>query len=184
MKAKLGLLTILIILVIIISGCTIPQATPQPQQGISYSVLGCSGDAFSLTEEDLAKPPYKMTAETVGDTIKLYKKQSHYCGADITIEMQKEGNVIKLIESNHNAIAKCMCLYDVNVTLTDLEGKYKIELWGVKQLAHETVPNKYEFVKLDEVSCDIENGLCCREGHYISGCKLGPCCCPKGALCD
>ena len=29
-----------------------------------------------------------------------------------------------------------------------------------------------------------EYNLCCGKDEYVKGCKLGPCCCPKGALCD
>ncbi len=175
MKIKLVLPVILIIGVIAISGCAVSPTTPLSQRGISYSVSKCLGDPWNLTEDQLAKPPYKVTSEVAGGVIKLYKKQAHYCGADIKIEMQKEGNTIKLTESNHAPVAKCMCLYDVNVSLTDFnQNTNKIELWGVKQLATELYPiEKLDEIRVRIMECETKGGYCtgalsmtCKSGYY------------------
>ncbi len=61
----------------------------------------------------------------------------YVCCADIELEMEIEGNLIRITEVNEGEMCKCMCSYEIEAETSLLPGTYKVEVYGVE---HEGQP--------------------------------------------
>ena len=53
--------------------------------------------------------------------------------AETHVEMQREGGVVKLIETNEGEICRCMCGYALEMENTGLPaGRYTVQVWGIQ----------------------------------------------------
>ncbi len=75
---------------------------------------------------------------TVQDgAIHIEQKLAYVCCAELSISAGRDGNVLRIIETNVGEVCRCMCGYQVVVDLPGLPaGDYAVEVWGVQ---HEDV---------------------------------------------
>ncbi|MFZ5365362.1 MAG: DUF333 domain-containing protein [Patescibacteria group bacterium] len=105
--------------------------------GVDYEVRGCD-------EEKLRDPLAQEKKDRIADmTIDgNYVNFTHYlnyvCCADIEVEImdtvvEDDKTTIKLLESNTGEMCRCVCDYEVDITLGYLDPfKYTVEMYGVE----------------------------------------------------
>ncbi len=74
----------------------------------------------------------------VSDGIRIQQVLDYVCCAVIELRLEREGNLLKVIEKNTGDICKCMCSYDVDAQIKVLPGTYKVEVWGVEHEGYTT----------------------------------------------
>ncbi len=68
-----------------------------------------------------------------GGAIHVEQNLSYVCCAELALAAGRDGEVIKLVETNVGQVCRCMCGYPVTVDLTGLDpGTYTVEVWGVQ----------------------------------------------------
>lgn len=104
----------------------------EPGQGpqLTYSNSGCLSN-----RGDPAKAKDEIIAEVKGNEVYVTHRNAWYncCIEEIKVELEQEGNLIKLIETAilEGSGCRCMCLYDVSVAISDLAvGEYLIQVWN------------------------------------------------------
>jgi len=61
------------------------------------------------------------------------QKVSYVCCAELALSAGRDGDVIRVIETNAGKVCRCMCGYPVRAELTGLPaGTYTVEIWGVQ----------------------------------------------------
>ncbi len=74
----------------------------------------------------------------VSDGIRIQQVLDYVCCAEIELGVERDGNVLKIIEKNVGEMCKCMCSYDVDAQIDVLPGTYKVEVWGVEYEGYTT----------------------------------------------
>jgi hypothetical protein len=65
--------------------------------------------------------------------IHVEQKLAYVCCADLILAAGRDGEVIRLVETNVGEVCRCMCGYPVTADLTGLDpGAYTVEVWGVQ----------------------------------------------------
>lgn len=120
-RIRCGLLGVLLLL----THCGQPTTEP----ALSYAVGECDQ---SIAADELANwPAVEITAQ--GGTVRVRQQINYVCCAEIRVEMQQEGGVVKLIETNVGEICRCMCGYTAEMEITGLPaGRYTIQVWGIQ----------------------------------------------------
>lgn len=86
----------------------------------------------SIRVEDLDE--WAGVVVTVQDgTIHIEQNLSYVCCAVLAVSAGREGNTIKVIETNVGEMCRCMCGYPLTIDLAGLpDGAYTVEVWGVQ----------------------------------------------------
>ena len=133
-------------------GCLEDPSIYDPK--VRFSMAGCIEEYSSLKEIPPRHRP-KTDIRVRDGIVKIIRMENTYCGSHLFVELEKEGNLLKLMESNYNPPKDCICKYDLNMEITNLDpGVYTVELWGIEQLQ----VNGTEAVKLDtgEVAVNVK----------------------------
>jgi hypothetical protein len=65
--------------------------------------------------------------------IHVEQNLSYVCCAELALAAGRDGEVIRVIETNVGQVCRCMCGYPVTADVTGLEsGRYTMEVWGVQ----------------------------------------------------
>jgi len=68
-----------------------------------------------------------------GSVIHVDQRLPYVCCAELALSAGRDGDVIRVIETNVGDICRCMCGYAVTIELTGLPpGTYTIEIWGIQ----------------------------------------------------
>jgi len=68
-----------------------------------------------------------------GDVIHVEQNLSYVCCAELALSAGRDGEVIKLIETNVGEVCRCVCGYPVIANIDGLDpGTYTVEVWGVQ----------------------------------------------------
>jgi len=80
----------------------------------------------------------EFSVDTSVDTVQegaihIEQNLSYVCCAELALTAGREGEVIKVIETNVGEVCRCMCGYPLTADLTGLSpGTYTVEVWGVQ----------------------------------------------------
>ena len=108
-----------------LSACGLVAGKPE----LTYTMGECDQSIPMNQLADWAK--VEITAEN--GVVHIRQNINYVCCADIKVVMKREGNVIKLIETNRGQVCKCMCGYQTVVEIKGLpKGEYMAEIWGVE----------------------------------------------------
>ena len=103
---------------------------------LNYKVSGCNESWTNLTEKVDVK---------AYDSIKISHDLPYTCCANITLDLEREGNSLKIIETNIGEVCRCMCGYHIDAEITGINfGKYALEIWGVKKEGYDHYKKIYE----------------------------------------
>lgn len=107
----------------------------EPGQGpqLTYSNSGCLSN-----RGEPVKAKDEIIAEVKGNEVYVTHRNAWYncCLEEIKVELEQEGNLIKLIETAilEGSGCRCMCLYDVSAAISDLPaGEYVIQVLNEDQ---------------------------------------------------
>jgi len=118
MRHDMRALWILGILAVLIMGCT--QAG---KPSMEYLIKPCDMARGAATE-------FEISASS--GVVKVHQIQSYVCCANITLSMETEGKVIRVYEDNIGEMCKCICPFEANIELSNVEGYERIEIYSVK----------------------------------------------------
>jgi len=108
------------------------------------SLLGCGAvpvDSLSLqyTMEECDQSPGALEKEshveiTVQDgVIHISQDVNYVCCAEFGLNLEQDGDLIKIIETNEGEICRCMCRYHIDAQVSGLSrGTWWVEVWGVQ----------------------------------------------------
>jgi len=135
------LLTILCLLF----GCVSETTTETMEPPIfDYKFSTCTGeDAFKFKQKT---PSLKIIEEKASFSYKI----SNYCGSNFSARLQPEKDSLKIMITNDATIAKCMCVYNVNMTIVEsaLADFGKIEIWLTNTKTTDIEPQKITEIEL------------------------------------
>ena len=99
-----------------------------------YTVGGCVEEAAAAR----AATDADVLIEGEGSAIHVEHRVTYVCCAELVLTVEQEGNTIRITESNVGEMCRCLCDYDVEADVSDLDpGVYDVQLWGVEyQDAH------------------------------------------------
>jgi len=103
----------------------------------AYEPLSLSFDVGPCDEEAIKPNGSKEWAGveiTVQDgAIHIEQNLSYVCCAELALAAGRDGEVIRVIETNIGQVCRCMCGYPVPADITGLPaGTYTVEVWGVQ----------------------------------------------------
>lgn len=122
----------LIVVLVLVTGCgkqpvVQPQSVEEPE--FAYTVGECRDDI----------PPAKLQSWAkfdvgVEDGVVVVNQYIDYvCCAEIDAELQVEGRVIKIVETNVGQVCRCLCGYELHAEISNLPaGTYTVQVWGVQ----------------------------------------------------
>jgi len=121
---------------LLLAGCTRP-ATVRPlavTPKLTYTVGECRQDI----SPDKLKSWAKVEISAAGGVVKVTQNIDYVCCAKIEAQIEAEGPVIKIVETNVGQVCRCMCGYELQAKIAGLPtGTYTIQVWGVQyQDAH------------------------------------------------
>gem|GEM_PF-1099151 len=106
------------------------------EAGLSYEVSECNESWTNITEKVDVK---------AYDSIKISHDLPYTCCANITLDLERDGNSLKIIETNIGEVCRCMCGYRIDAEITGLNsGKYDLEIWGVKKEGYDHYRKIYD----------------------------------------
>lgn len=111
-----------------------PDGSVTPVYGpfsLSFNVGPCDASIPADTLQDWAE--VEITVQE--GAIHIEQNVSYVCCAELALAAGRNGQVIKLVETNVGQVCRCMCGYPVtaDVDLTSLDpGTYTVEVWGVQ----------------------------------------------------
>ena len=115
--------TLLLLLLLLPLGCR-PAAAPV----LTYSVSPCQE---SIAPGDLATWA-KVEAGYQGEAIVIHHNLDYVCCAEIELRLEREGSLLKIIETNTGEFCRCKCGFVVDAAVTGLpRGRYIVQVWGV-----------------------------------------------------
>ena len=66
-------------------------------------------------------------------SILVFQNIAYTCCADIHVTMEREGALIKLVETNEGEVCRCMCGYEARLMVKGLPpGIYHVQVWGIQ----------------------------------------------------
>ncbi|RLJ08023.1 MAG: hypothetical protein DRP12_01335 [Candidatus Aenigmatarchaeota archaeon] len=101
-------------------------------EGFSYSISGCQEQ---VPAEIKAPAQAGINLQLNGSQLLLSQNLSYVCCANLKLEIEKSGEVIKLLEKNIGEICKCICVYQISAEIP-WKGEKRIEIWGVEHADH------------------------------------------------
>ncbi len=93
----------------------------------SYTVGPCQESAWS--------PDLKERVEIVArdSQIRIEQDVGYVCCARIALDLERQGNLLKVIETNEGEVCRCMCAYHVSARIGGLPpGRYRVQVWGIQ----------------------------------------------------
>lgn len=103
--------------------------SPADEPRLTYTIGECDQ---SIPMDQLADWAGLDIAAQDG-VVQIRQNINYVCCAEIKVEMEREANVVKLIETNVGEVCKCMCGYEGSMEITGLPtGRYTIQVWGVQ----------------------------------------------------
>jgi hypothetical protein len=113
-------------LCLVLIGCSGSGTTPL---ALEYTVGGCADE--SETSRADATNEVKITGSV--DAIRLEQRLTYVCCAELELTVEREGNTLRIMETNVGEICRCMCEYFVEAEVSGLNpGEYDVEVWGVR----------------------------------------------------
>ncbi len=101
-----------------------------------YSPLALSFDVGSCDETippDTLREWAEVEIIVQGDVIHVEQTLSYVCCAELALSAGRDGEVIKVVETNVGEVCRCMCGYPVIVNIDGMDpGTYTVEVWGVQ----------------------------------------------------
>jgi len=119
-RSKVSLAVLIALL--LLTACVSPGLTLQ------YQIGGCQGEDTSRSRAD------NRVEITVQDgAVHLSQDVSYVCCASITLKVEREDNLIKVVETNEGEICRCMCGYQITAKVGGLpSGTYRVQVWGIQ----------------------------------------------------
>ncbi len=75
----------------------------------------------------------KLKVSVENGAIHVEQNLSYVCCAELALAAGRDGEIIRIIETNVGEVCRCMCGYAVTADLTGLpSGTYTVEVWGVQ----------------------------------------------------
>ena len=119
------------LIALLLAGCARP-ATVGPlavSPELTYTVGECRQDITADKLKDWAK----VEIVAADGVIKVTQNIDYVCCAVVEAQLEVEGQVIKLVETNVGEVCRCMCGYELQAEITGLPaGAYTVEVWGVQ----------------------------------------------------
>jgi hypothetical protein len=116
---------------LLLAGCARP-ATVGPlavNPGLTYTVGECRQDITPDKLKDWAK----VEIGAADGVIKVAQNIDYVCCAVVEAQLEVEGQVIKIVETNVGEVCRCMCGYELQAEISGLPtGTYTVEVWGVQ----------------------------------------------------
>jgi hypothetical protein len=109
----------------VLMGCA-DSGTPPP--ALEYSVGGCTD------ESEVSRGGVSGGVEITrgADSIHLEQSLTYVCCAELELTLEREGNTLRVMETNVGEICRCMCEYLIEAEVSGLDpGEYNVEVWGV-----------------------------------------------------
>ena len=98
---------------------------------LSFDVKPCDETVPPDTLNDWARVEISVR----DGAVHIEQNVSYVCCAELALAAGRDGDIIRLIETNVGQVCRCMCGYPVTVNLTNLPaGTYTVEVWGVQHL--------------------------------------------------
>ncbi len=119
---------------------TPPLPTPTPAPGelaLKFRIGGC-GERTIGEYGGTRGPRDRVDLEVTGANLKMTHHLRYVCCAQVvpvieSVEVQGQWTVIRVLERNEGEMCRCICDYEVEMTLGPLEpGNYLIRLFGVE----------------------------------------------------
>jgi hypothetical protein len=110
----------------VLMGCA-DAGTPLPK--LEYTVGGCTG------ESEASRGGVTSEVEITGgaDSIHLEQRLTYVCCAELELSLERDGNTLRVTETNVGEICRCLCEYSIVADVTGLDpGEYEVEVWGVE----------------------------------------------------
>jgi len=118
-------------IVLLLAGCARP-ATVRPlavNPQLTYTVGECRQDITPDKLKDWAK----VDIAVADGAVKVTQNINYVCCAKIDAQIQVEGQVIKIVETNVGQVCRCMCGYELQADIAGLPaGTYTVQVWGVQ----------------------------------------------------
>jgi len=106
---------------LLLGGCG--RAAP----ALNYEVGPCQGEGAPTRQEN------RVDISVQDSTIQLAQDVSYVCCARITLHMEQEDDLIKIVETNEGEICRCICAYHITGQVGGLRpGTYRVQVWGVQ----------------------------------------------------
>jgi len=110
----------------VLMGCS-GFGTTRP--ALEYAVGGCTDE--SDTSRGGVTSEVEITSNA--DAIHLEQRLTYVCCAELELTLEREGNAIRIMETNVGEICRCMCEYYIAAEVSGLgPGEYDVEVWGVE----------------------------------------------------
>lgn len=96
---------------------------------LTYAVEGCA------EEVETSRATGKGEVQIVSDGHLVHVEQTltYVCCAELELALDREGNTIRLVETNVGEICRCLCEYEVSADVIGLDpGAYDVQVWGVE----------------------------------------------------
>lgn len=125
MRPSILRVAVAVFLLIVLAGCSGTPGEP----ALSYTVGACDE---GMTPAELAEWAGVDIAAEEG-LVRIHQRVNYVCCAEIVVQMERQGNRIRLIERNEGDICRCFCGYTVEIEVSGLPGgHYEIRVWGVE----------------------------------------------------
>ena len=107
------------------------QVTPTYEPlSLSFDVGPCDEE---VTKSDRSNEWAGVEITAQDGAIHIEQNLSYVCCAELALAAGRDGEVIRVIETNVGQVCRCMCGYPVTADLTGLPaGTYTVEVWGVQ----------------------------------------------------
>jgi hypothetical protein len=100
------------------------------------SLSSAVGECDETVPVDTLNEWEEITAFVRNGTVVIEQKLAYLCCAEMELSAGRDGNVVRIIETNVGSICRCMCGYPVTMELAGLpSGTYAVEIWGVQHTA-------------------------------------------------
>ena len=123
---------------------------------LNYNVSECNEFLENMSEE--------VDISLDSEIIKINHDLPYVCCANVTLHLEQDENIIKVIETNIGEVCRCSCMYYVDAEIINLKnnlqkGEYIIELWGVKK---DEYPQHYRKIYTEKIIYP-ENKVCMKD---------------------
>lgn len=117
---------IVVIVCLVLVGCSEPHPAGL---AFSYLVGGCAEELEST--RSMGGGEVEITVED--GLIHVEQQLTYVCCAELKLTVEQEGNTLRVIEANAGEICRCLCEYQVQAEIADLDpGTYEVQVWGVQ----------------------------------------------------
>ncbi len=133
---------------LLLTGCMRP-ATVRPL-AVTPKLTYTAGECRQDISPDKLQSWAKVEISAADGVVKVTQNIDYVCCAKIEAQIEVEGQVIKIVETNVGQICRCKCGYELQAEIAGLPtGTYTIQVWGVQyQDAHPLEPLGEAEIKL------------------------------------